>query len=170
MEKREEFIITRIFNAPRELVWRAWTEPRDLQQWWGPTGFKIRVYKFDLKPGGVFHYCMLAEDAPDMWGKFVYREINAPERLVYVNSFADKEGNVIRPPFDQNWPKEILNSVTLSEHGKKTKLTLRSWPVSATDEERKTFVDNFDSMNQGFGGTFDQLDLHLRNYIDGIKT
>lgn len=161
MKKRKEFVIARIFDAPRELVWKAWTEPRNLEQWWGPTGFKIRVSKFDLKPGGIFHYSMQATDAPAMWGKFVYREIDAPGRLAYVNSFADEEGNVIRPPFDQNWPKEILNTVTFIKQDGKTKLILRSWPVNATDEERKTFGDNFDSMNQGFGGTFDQLEEHL---------
>lgn len=161
MNKRNEFVITRIFNAPRELVWKAWTEPQSLEQWWGPKGFTIRVSKFDLKPGGIFHYRMKAADAPAMWGKFVYREIDAPGQLVYVNSFSDAEGNIVRPPFDQNWPKEILNTLTLTEQGEKTKLVLRSRPIDATDEERKTFEDNFASMDQGFGGTFGQLEEYL---------
>lgn len=170
MNTRDEFVITRIFDAPRELVWKAWTKPEHLEQWWGPKGFKIQVSKFDLKPGGIFHYCMQATDAPAMWGKFVYREIDAPGRLVFVNSFSDEEGNIIRPPFDQNWPKEILNTLALTEKDGKTKLTLRSWPINATDEERKIFEDNFDSMNQGFGGTFDQLEELLRNYTERINT
>lgn len=170
MNTGAEFVITRIFNAPRKLVWEAWTDPRNLEQWWGPKGFKIRVSKFDLKPGGIFHYCMQATDGSAMWGKFVYREISDPGRLVFVNSFSDEEGNIIRPPFDQNWPKEILNTVILTEQDVKTKLTLRSWPVNATDEELKTFEDNFDSMNQGFRGTFDQLEEHLRNYSARGKT
>lgn len=161
MRKSNEFVITRIFNAPRELVWKAWTEPRNLEHWWGPEGFEIRVSTFNLKPGGIVHYRMQAADSPAMWGKFVYREIDAPGRLVFVNSFSDEGGNIIRPPFDQNWPKEILNTLTLTGQDGKTKLILSSWPVHATDEERKTFEDNFDSMNQGFGGTFDQLEGHL---------
>lgn len=161
MNKRNEFVITRIFNAPRELVWKAWTEPQSLEQWWGPKGFTIRVSKFDLKPGGIFHYRMKAADAPAMWGKFVYREIDAPGKLVYVNSFSDAEGNIVRPPFDQNWPKEILNTLSLTEQDEKTKLVLRSRPIDATDEERKTFEDNFASMDQGFGSTFGQLEEYL---------
>lgn len=168
MKKRNELVITRIFNAPRELVWKAWTDPGSLEQWWGPKGFKIRVSEFDLRPGGIFHYRMKAADAPDMWGKFVYREIDAPGQLVYVNSFSDEEGNIIRPPFDQNWPKEILNALTLTEEDGKTKLVQRSRPINATDEERKTFEDNFESMDQGFGGTFDQLEGHLAVLQQGL--
>lgn len=160
-EEKKEFVITRIFHAPRELVWKAWTEPRSLKEWWGPKGFKIRVFKFELKPNGIFHYSMQSEDTPTLWGKFVFREIDAPERLVYINSFSDEDGNIIRPPFDQTWPKKISNTVTFTEKDSKTKLILRSWPVNATDEEYKTFDDNFASMNEGFGGTFDQLDEHL---------
>lgn len=162
MKKRKEFTIERFFNAPRDLVWKAWTQPDSLEKWWGPQGFEIRIIKFELKPGGTFHYRMQAADSPTMWGKFVYREIDAPKHLVFVNSFSDEEGNIIRPPFDQNWPKEILNTVNLKEHEGKTKLTLYSWPVNSTGEESKTFEDNFDSMNQGYGGTFDQLKKHLQ--------
>ncbi len=161
MEKRKKFVITRRFDAPRELVWKAWTNPENLEHWWGPEGFKIRVSKFDLKPDGIFHYYMQDTDGQAMWGKFVFREIDAPERLVFVNSFADEEGNIIRPPFEQNWPKQILHKLTLTEQDSKTLLTLHTSPINATEEEHKTFVDNFDSMNQGFGGTFDKLEAHL---------
>ncbi len=112
----EDFVISRTFDAPRALVWKAWTEPEQLAQWWGPKGCTIRVAKFDLRPGGMFHYAMAFQPGHDMWGRFVYREIEQPERMVYVNSFSDPEGGITRAPFPQlrdTFPLEILNTVTL---------------------------------------------------------
>ena len=155
-----EFVITRVFDAPHELVWKAWTEAERLAQWWGPKGAKIRVVKLDFKPGGMFHYAMQFKPGHDMWGRFIYREIAAPEQLVFVNSFSDANGGITRAPHAQlggKWPLEVLNTLTLTEQGGKTTLTLRGGPINATEEERRMFVSMFDSMRQGFGGTFDQL-------------
>ena len=155
-----EFVITRVFDAPRELVWKAWTEPERLGQWWGPKGSKIRVIKLDLRPGGIFHYAMQFKPGHDTFARFIFREIAAPERLVFVNSFSDAEAGITRAPFsqlEQKWPLEVLNNVTLSEQNGKTTLTLRGHPINATEEERKMFADMHGSMRQGFGGTFDQL-------------
>jgi uncharacterized protein YndB with AHSA1/START domain len=96
-----------------------------------------------------------------MWRKFVYRELVAPERLVFVNSFTDDTGKIIRSPFSVTWPLEILNTLTLAERGGKTTLDLRGGPINATEEERKTFEDFFGSMEEGFGGTFEQLASYL---------
>lgn len=156
-----EFVITRVFEAPRELVWKAWSEPERLTQWWGPKGFNIQVHQLELRPGGLFHYSMQIPNGGTMWGWFVYREIVAPERLVFVNAFSDEEGGITRAPFSQTWPLEILNTVTFDEQDGKTTLTLRGGPINATEEERKTFQDGHASMQQGFGGTFDQLAAYL---------
>jgi uncharacterized protein YndB with AHSA1/START domain len=159
---KKEHVITRVFDAPRDLVWNAFTEAEQLAQWWGPKGFKIRVFGLDLRPGGLFHYSMQSPDGHNMWGKFVYREIVAPERMVFISSFSDEEGNTTRAPFfNGTWPLEVLNTLTLSEHEGKTTLTLRGGPVNATEEEQKTFEDGFESMQQGFKGTFDQLEEYL---------
>src|SRR5665647_1251665 len=91
-----ELVLTHVFNAPRELVFKAWTDAEHLKHWWGPAGFKISISKFDIRPGGVFHYCMKSDAGDEMWGKFVYHEIVAPEKLVFVNSFSDEEGNTVR--------------------------------------------------------------------------
>ena len=160
----QQFVIEREFDAPRDLVWKAWTEKDRLAQWWGPRGCKIEVLKFDLRPGGVFHYAMRFSAGKPMYGKFVYREIAAPERLVFVNSFSDPEGGLTRAPFPQlggNWPLEVLNNLTLVEQNGKTALTLRGYPINATPAEIATYVSMFDSMRQGFGGTFDALADHL---------
>src|SRR5580700_3871342 len=103
----EELTLTRVLNAPQELVFKAWTEAKSLAQWWGPKGFTLNVAKLDFRPGGQFLYSMNDSNGFEMWGKFVYHEIEAPERLVFVNSFSDKEGNTIRAPFSATWPLEV---------------------------------------------------------------
>jgi uncharacterized protein YndB with AHSA1/START domain len=119
------------------------------------------VARLDLKPGGTFHYSMRSPDGLEMWGKFVYREVAAPERIVFVNSFSDAEGNLVRHPFAAAWPLEVLNTLTLAEHEGKTTLTLSGGPINATDEERGVFDAGHASMQKGFGGTFDQLAEYL---------
>ena len=159
-----EFAITRSFNAPRDLVWKAWTDAQALAQWWGPKGAAIRVIKLELKPGGVFHYAMAYQPGHEMYGRFIFREIAAPYRLVFVNSFSDPAGGVTRAPFPQlegKWPLEVLNTMTLTEQGGMTTLNLRGGPINATEEERKVFDSMHDSMRQGFGGTFDKLADYL---------
>jgi uncharacterized protein YndB with AHSA1/START domain len=100
----------------------------------------------------------------EMFGRFIYRELVVPERIVFVNSFSDAAGGSTRAPFPQLksvWPLEVLNVMTLTQEGRKTRLDLRGHPINATDDERKAFAGHFDSMRQGFGGTFDQLAEHL---------
>ncbi|HEX7792559.1 MAG TPA: SRPBCC domain-containing protein [Afipia sp.] len=157
----KEFVIERVFDAPRELVWKAWTERDRLMQWWGPKGFKMLVGKLDLKPGGTFHYGMEAPDGSVMWGKWVFREIVKPERLVFVNSFSDKDGGVTRHPIAPTWPLQMLGTMTLTEQGSKTLLINRAVALNPTDDERRTFEGGFDSMKQGFGGTWDRLAAYL---------
>jgi uncharacterized protein YndB with AHSA1/START domain len=160
----EPFVITRVFDAPRDRVWKAWTEAERLKQWWGPAGFKVHTCKVDLRPGGVFLYGMKAPDGSDMWGKFTYREIKAPQRLVFIVSFSDPKGGVTRHPWSPNWPLEMLSTVTFEEQGGKTKVTVQWLPAdSATDVERKTFDEGRDSMKQGWGGTLDQFAGYLKS-------
>ena len=153
--------ITRVFDAPRSAVWNAFTQPEHLEQWWGPKGFKIEVRRLELRPGGVFHYSMRMPNGAIMWGRFTYREIEAPERLVFTNSFSDESGGLTRNPWMPVWPLEALTTVIFSESEGKTTITLTSVPVEATEEERQNFLGQIDSMKNGFGGTFDQLAEYL---------
>jgi uncharacterized protein YndB with AHSA1/START domain len=121
----------------------------------------IKVCQLDLRPGGIFHYSMRRPDGQEMFGKFAYREIAAPERIVFVNSFADEKGGTARSPYHPNWPLEILNTLTLTEHAGKTTLNLRGGPINATEEECNIFQGFREAMQKGFGGTFDQLDEYL---------
>jgi len=158
------FVISRVFDAPRERVWQAWTETERLKQWWGPKGFTVTHCKVDLRPGGMMHYCLRMPDGNDMWGRFIYREIVKPERLVFVNSFSDKDGGITVHPMSPNWPREMLTTVTFEAQGGKTKLTV-NWALfdSATDLERKTFDEGRASMKQGWTGTMDQFVAYLTN-------
>jgi uncharacterized protein YndB with AHSA1/START domain len=161
MSENNELVISRTFNAPRDIMFKVWSEVEHLKNWWGPKDLEIVSAKLDFRPGGMFHYCMRAPEGFEMWGKFVYHEIEAPEKIVFVNSFSDEDGNVVRAPFSGSFPLEIQNILTFTENDGKTTLTLRGGPINANEEERSFFNGMFDSMNQGFAGTFDQLEQYL---------
>jgi uncharacterized protein YndB with AHSA1/START domain len=153
--------ITHIFNAPRELVFKAFTESEHLQNWWGPKGWTFDVSKSDIRPGGVFHYSQKPADGNVMWVKFEYGEIITPEKIIYTSIFSDEEGNTVRAPFNSSWPMETLNTITFIEDEGKTTLSIIVVPVSPTEEEIRTFEDSREMMQEGFTGTFDQLDEYL---------
>jgi uncharacterized protein YndB with AHSA1/START domain len=160
--KSADFVISRVLDAPRELLWKCFTDPERMKRWWGPKGFTVTVSKMDLRPGGTYHYRMQAPDGTPMWGKMVYREISPPDRIVFINSFSDETGGTTRHPMAPTWPLEMLSIFTFEDQpGGKTKFTVRWSPHNATDEERKTFDAGHDSMRQGWGGTLDQLEGYL---------
>src|SRR5256712_10816040 len=97
MSSDQDRVITRVVDAPRDLVFKAGTEPHRLMRWWGPNGFPTPFCKVDLRPGGVFHSCMRSPEAQAYWGRGVYRESVEPERIVYLDSFADEEGTPVGP-------------------------------------------------------------------------
>jgi uncharacterized protein YndB with AHSA1/START domain len=126
--REAELVVSRVFDAPPELVWRAWTNPEHLKRWWGPRDFTAPVCKIDLKVGGRYHWCMRAPDGKDFWTTGVYREIVPLKRLVYVDSFADAAGNAVPPSvygFTEDWPAEQLVTVTFAPEGNGTRMTLR---------------------------------------------
>jgi uncharacterized protein YndB with AHSA1/START domain len=157
----QEFVISRVFLAPRSLVWTALTEPERMKKWWGPKGFTVRAANMDFRPGGTYHYCMRSPDGHDMWGKFVYREIEAPERIVFINAFSDEKGGLTRHPMSPTWPLEMLSTFTFTGSDGKTTFTIRWIPYNATEDERKTFEDGRAGMLQGWTGTLDQLEGYL---------
>jgi uncharacterized protein YndB with AHSA1/START domain len=160
MSEGKEFVITRTFNAPRKLVYKAFSEVGALAQWWEPKGSTIEVKKFDFRPNGMFHY-KVESSYGIMWVLFVYLEMVEPERIVIINSFSDEKGNIATNPFLPKFPKEILHIFSFKEHEGKTTLTLRGVPINATAEEYKVYTDMFGNMQQGYGGTFDLLEKYL---------
>lgn len=155
------FTITRTFDAPRDLVFRVWTERDHLVKWWGPKGFDVFHCTADLRPGGVMHYGLRGPNDMEMWGRWVFREITPPRRLVFVSSFSDAQGNVTRAPFFDDWPLETLSVVTFTEHEGRTTVTMQAAPIGATEAERARFESMHGSMQQGWTGTFDQLSAYL---------
>ncbi len=124
----QELVITRIFDASRELVWKAWTEPEHMKRWWGPKNFTAPFCKIDLRVGGKYLYCMRSPEGQDFWSTGVYREIVPLKRIVATDSFADENGNVVPAShygMTGDWPLELLVTVTFEEHEGKTKCTLR---------------------------------------------
>ena len=153
------FVITRQFKMLRSVVWKAWSEADQLKNWWGPKGCSLEIARLEFRPGGFFHYAMKFENAPTMWGRFNYREIAAPERMVWLNSFANENCGIARAPFSEVCPLEITNTVTFTENAATTTVTLRAEPFGEVAEERKFFDElcSSGSLEQGYGGTFEQL-------------
>ncbi len=157
------FVISREFAAPRALVWRVWSEPEHFSQWFGPKGFqKMKLAKFDLQPGGMMHYSMTTPEGKEMWGRALYREVVPPTKIVWLNSFSDKDAGVTQHPFSKDpWPLQMLTTLTLTEQGAKTLVTINWVPFESTDAECATFEAGRESMKMGWGGTFDRLGEYL---------
>ncbi|MHC1754138.1 MAG: SRPBCC domain-containing protein [Methanosarcina sp.] len=151
-----ELVITRIFDAPRELVWKAWTDPERVKRWWGPKDFTSPVSKIDLRVGGSYLNCMRSPEGEDYWSAGVYREIVEPERIVYTDSFSDAEGNLVPAShygMSGDWPLELLVTVTFEEYEGKTRLTLRHVGIPAGE--------NRDMAKAGWNESFDKLAEYL---------
>lgn len=157
-----DFVISRTFDAPRELVWECFTNPERMMEWWGPKGVTVVHSKMDLRVGGTYLYGMKNPDGSLMWGRQVYREITPPSRLVFINSFSDEHGGLSRHPMAPTWPIEMYSVYTLEElPGGKTKFTVLWRPYNATAEEQKTFDAGHESMRGGWGGTLDKLEAYF---------
>jgi len=137
-ERERELVITRIFDAPRHLVFQAWTEPDRATRWWGPQGFVTTYCNLDVRPGGAFRVCMRSPAGAEHWKQGVYREVVEPERLVFTFAWEDAEGK----PGHQT-----LVTVTFAEHGNKTELTLHQAvfeSVARRDEHRRGWASTLE--------------------------
>jgi uncharacterized protein YndB with AHSA1/START domain len=143
---------TRVFAAPRDLVFRSWTEPERLKRWWGPKGFTTPFCALDLREGGIFLYCMRSPEGRDFWGRGVFREIVVPERLVLAMSFADAEGNVVPATYygiGPDWPLQTLMTVTFEELAGATRVAVRDEgipPGPDGDGTRQGWVEMLDDL------------------------
>jgi uncharacterized protein YndB with AHSA1/START domain len=148
--------ITRVFDAPRGLVFQTWTQPERAKRWWGPKSFTTPVCEIDLRVGGVIRTCMRSPEGQDFWSRGVYREIVEPKRIACTDSFADEQGNVVSPEhygMSPEWPAEALITVTFTEHAGKTRLTLQHSPLPPGRER--------DLCRQGWEESFDKLADYL---------
>ena len=152
-----DLVITRVFDAPRELVWKAWTDPEHFKRWWGPKDFTAPVCKNDLRVGGKYLWCMRSSEGKDFYTTGVFREIVPPERLVYTDSFADEKGNVVSATeygLGEEFPAETLVTVTLVERDGKTTMTVRHAGLPAGKMKDMTgdgWNESFDKLAASFG-------------------
>jgi uncharacterized protein YndB with AHSA1/START domain len=159
---KQEIITTREFDAPRDLVFRAWTDPELIARWWGPASFTALVFRVDLREGGRYLFGMRLPDGRDFWSTGVYREIVAGERLVFTDSFADAEGNVVPASaygMSGDWPLELLVTVMFEEHDGGTKMTLRHEGIPAGE--------SLDMTEAGWNESLDKLGVVLKELSKG---
>jgi uncharacterized protein YndB with AHSA1/START domain len=140
-ENGKSITITRVFNAPRELVWQRWIDPDQYMCWWGPKDFTALYAKFDLRPGGKYLYCMRDPDGKEYWGTGIYKEIIEQNRLVYTDSFADEHGNVVPSSYyglGSDLPMEMEVELTLEDLDGKTRMTLEHCGIPEGDIAEQT--------------------------------
>ena len=153
----------RIFDASRERVWRAWTDPTELAAWWGPRGWETTVKRFEFVPGGVWHYCMTCLD-PDQgemfeqesWGKATFQRIDRPASFTYKDEFSGADGKT-----DDTMPAMMIDMEFHEEDGR-TRLVSRSVFASADDYEKVLAMGVVEGATQ----TWDRLEEHLNRNAD----
>jgi len=165
MPQPAPFSIQRIFKAPITLVWPVLTEPKHVGNWLSPEGFKTIHADMDFRVGGAYHYGLEGPGGLQMWGKQVFREIAAPEKIVYLQSFSDKDGGLARHPMAATWPLEILAMTTCEEVGGETKVTITWEPFNSDEAGNATFDAARAGMAMGFNGTLAKLEAYLAGLV-----
>jgi uncharacterized protein YndB with AHSA1/START domain len=159
MSDLPEYVHDRVFEAPREMVWRAWTDPELLSRWYGP-GIETIIHKFDLEPGGMWLNEMKWGEKSDL-SRMVFQEVVPQEKLVWHHSSTDADWNVISNPMMADWPRVLLTTVTFEGAGAKTNVRLSMVPIDATDAEIACFAGAMAGMGNGWGKGFSVLDEML---------
>jgi uncharacterized protein YndB with AHSA1/START domain len=167
MKDKKGITIERVFDAPREMVWRAWTKPEMVKRWWGPKDFTAPTIKIDLRVGGKYIFCMHGPEGSefdkDLYSAEVYKEIVPMEKLVVSDYFSDAEGNKIDPTvhgMNTDWPKELDVVVTFEEaKGGKTKLTIE-YPRPNSEEQFQAMLKS--GMEEGWNSSLDKLAQSLQ--------
>jgi len=162
MNMGSEFVIARTFDAPRDLVWKAWTERDNLAKWFGPKGMNIVKSDLDFRVGGTYHYGLQPPGGDVFYGLWQFREITPPKELVFLSSFSDANRGLARHPMAPTWPLEMLSRITFEEPSPgQTTVTVRWSALNATPAEQQAFDNAHASMNGGWSGTFEQLAAYL---------
>ncbi|WP_419908445.1 SRPBCC family protein [Hoeflea sp.] len=156
MSEVPTYVLEREFDAPREVVWRTWTEPELLARWYGPNVETI-VHQLDVRPGGLWLNEM-------QWGgnsnyeRVEYTEVTPPERLVWLHSVTDAEWNVVANPMMPDWPRVLLTTVTFEADGARTRMRLTWVPHEASDAEIACFAAAMEGIGKGWGAGMELLE------------
>ena len=155
-----ELNIVHEFNAPKKLVFNAFSNANALSEWWGPAECEMTVIKLDFRPGGMFHYKMDYQGKIN-YGRMIFQKIQPHDLLEITNAFADENANPIKAPFDIELPIEIFYRFVFTESNGTTTITMTGTPVDPTQKQLEGFHSIDSSMREGFGATFNQLSLYL---------
>lgn len=153
-----ELVITRVFDAPRELVWKAWSEPEHFRKWWGPKDFACPVCKIDFQVGGQYLFCMRSKEEQEYWSTGNYKEIITNEKIVFSHSFADENGNIV-PATYYGFEDFILEmEITVTFHDfdgipGKTEMILKQVGMP---------ISHLEGMDSGWNESFDKLGESLK--------
>ena len=150
----QELVITRTFDAPRDLLWQMWTTAEHLRNWWGPEGWTLPVCEMDFRPGGSWFYCMEGPDDMQSCGIARYLEIEPPQRIVYEDAFADAEGNVV-----EGMPVAQIILEFIAEGDKTTVISITRYP---TKEDRDKVLEM--GLEAGIDQTMNRLDDYLAQF------
>lgn len=154
------YVLEREFAAPRELVWRTWTEPDLLAHWYGP-GVETVIHELDVKPGGQWLNEMKMGERSG-YQKSVYTEVIPPERLVMLMSTTDADWKPAPNPMMPDWPETLLTVVTFETAGDKTKMRLEWSPHEASETEIACFAGAVENLGKGWGAGMEMLEVLLR--------
>lgn len=158
----EPSIITREFDAPRQLVFDAWTKPEHLKNWMFPEkGFICEYVSAEIKSGGTSLHKMTAPNGFEMWLLTHYEEVSAPDTLVFRQYMSNETGDILPNTQMPDWPKEMRATIKLEEMGSKTKLQLIWQPIDPTKEEAEAFEASRSQHGNGWGAGLDQLTIYL---------
>ena len=153
----KELIVIRAFSAPKNLVWKAWTDPKQVVKWWGPKDYTSPACVIDLRVGGKYQFCMRSPQGKYFWSTGVYREIVEKERIVYTDSFADEKGNIVPAThydLSPDIPLEMTVTVTFDEHDNTTSMILKHADLPSGTMSELT--------GQGWNESFDKLAESLK--------
>lgn len=156
MSDLPEYILNRTFNAPRNLVWKAWTDPDILQRWYGP-GVETIIHQYDLKPGGAWLNEMRMKAMSD-FSRMDFQDVVTEEKIVWNHSSTDSEWNIIANPMMPDWPRILLTTVTFTAAGEKTDVRLSQVPVDAGEKEIAVFAQMMSNMDGGWGKGYAIID------------
>lgn len=152
MNDLPEYQIDRVFDAPRDMVWQAWTDPKLLARWYGP-GVDTIIHEFDLRPGGVWLNEMKWGEKSDL-SRMDFKEIVPQEKMVWHHSSTDADWNVAANQMMPDWPKTLLATVTFTDVAGKTNVRLTMVPLNATDAEVACFAKAMGGLDSGWGSGF----------------
>jgi len=155
MSELPTYVLEREFDAPRELVWRTWTEADLLSHWYGP-GVETVIHKLDVAPGGVWLNEMKWGETSN-FERMEYIEVDPPARLVWLHSIANAEWEAAANPMMPDWPRVLLTTVTFAEKDGKTLLKLIWQPHNASPAELACFAAAMAGMDKGWVSGMDML-------------